>query len=1014
MAVPEQTPFIEYTANGTTTVYPLTFDCDKSEYLIVSLDGEEAPVGSWTLTGGSITFNSAPANGVLITIERNTPFRRTTEYQSYNNSFRPSPVNKDFDLIWWKLQELGYRDQVIWLALVKEIADRIAGDDNLQNQINTIDEWLANLQQNVNENTNDIAQLVTDLSKEIADRIANDEALKEMFLAMMDEAINEGTINALAVTHVDSLEALEGVTNVWDGRTIYIKDLGNYRYDALTASWVKAYQDSDNVMDGSETQKQINNKTIQYVDSISELRLLNPRKDGQEVFLVQHTSEGRGAGWFVWDAFDTQIDNNGTIVKRDGVVVGSWKRRFTTLKTDDFGLHEATGDTTAILQLIDSLADTIVVNNGEYLISDFKPSKKYIFEDNAWFKTNTTATSNGVIAQTGLKMIRPKIKHNVSVAPTDGDYGNAIRIGTYRQANDLTVSVHDVVIDASEIQLINTTNVGQGIEILGNAYDVTISRPIIKGKGFGIICHWGGDVGEDGHSSTVTYSYHPHDIKIIDPEFYSTATDATGRMQTGLILSACYDVEVTNIKSDGVATTLYNFVGDVYNQVAVDRDKDKVCTNVKIDGVNIDNFVDGSTPVQAIGYSATVRTAQGMTIAIDDDQYMQMSMKGIVITSRNAANTSDLILVSGVKNVDFEAEIVGVEHDGRFARIQANQDCSIKITGSSKRGFINRGNHNTDITVNSVYKTKSRVPSERGMEIQSYEFVTSSFNAPQGSTSLSFSVATTTLLYKGSLVLKNNIPVGQVTKTAYFESGVVNTVQIDGLSEAITTSDAVKILRANDGCVVTGVIANYYNNVYGTNPVGTIIQSKLYGGYNGNIMFDGAYLINVDITDCKLEKVGLENSSMSCVDITVDSATVRGLRINDNKFDQNLTNPKANQRIYIDTKNHSGVTISRNIASPCLSSIPVNIKPSTAPGYKQQAQIFANSFGDVNTTVATAYSGFYVGNTYTGFVRTNYPSSGVWNVGDRLLKENAVIGQTQGWICTTGGASPSWTPLANI
>lgn len=225
MAVPEQTPFIEYTANGTTTVYPLTFDCDKSEYLIVSLDGEEAPVGSWSLSGGSITFNSAPANGVLITIERNTPFRRTTEYQSYNNSFRPSPVNKDFDLIWWKLQELGYRDQVIWLALVKEIADRIAGDTNLQNQINTIDEWLDNLQQNVNENTSDIAQLVTDLSKEIADRIANDEALKEMFLAMMDEAINEGTINALAITHVECIADLINITNVWDGRTVYVKSV---------------------------------------------------------------------------------------------------------------------------------------------------------------------------------------------------------------------------------------------------------------------------------------------------------------------------------------------------------------------------------------------------------------------------------------------------------------------------------------------------------------------------------------------------------------------------------------------------------------------------------------------------------------------------------------------------------------------------------------------------------------------------------------------------------------------
>lgn len=259
MSVPVQTPSKEYIANGTTTAFPLEFNCDKAEYLIVTLNGEDAPVGSWTLANDTVTFNVAPPNGVVVNLERNTPFQRTTNYQLYDNSFRPSAVNKDFDLIWWKLQELGYRDQVIWLALVKEIADRIAGDDNLQNQINTIDEWLANLQQNVNENTSDIAQLVTDLSKEIADRIANDEALKEMFLAMMDEAINEGTINALAITHVDSLEALEAIANVWDGRTVYVKDLGHYEYDSDTTTWVKVYQDADNVRDGDQTQKEINN-----------------------------------------------------------------------------------------------------------------------------------------------------------------------------------------------------------------------------------------------------------------------------------------------------------------------------------------------------------------------------------------------------------------------------------------------------------------------------------------------------------------------------------------------------------------------------------------------------------------------------------------------------------------------------------------------------------------------------------------------------------------------------------
>lgn len=272
MAVQTQTPFKEYVANGITTVFPLEFDCDKSEFLIVSLDGNEAPLGTWTLFNNTVTFNAAPANGVSVTFERNTPYQRTNDYQSYNNSFRPAPVNKDFDLIWWKLQELGYRDQVIWLALIKEISDRIEGDENLQDQINTIDEWLANLQQNVNENTNDIAQLVADLSREIADRITGDQILKDLFLSMIDEAINEGTINALAITHLDSLSALEGVTNVWDGRTIYIKDLGNYRYDALTTSWVKAYQDADNVRYGSKTQKQVNDDQTLFNDKYNKFK----------------------------------------------------------------------------------------------------------------------------------------------------------------------------------------------------------------------------------------------------------------------------------------------------------------------------------------------------------------------------------------------------------------------------------------------------------------------------------------------------------------------------------------------------------------------------------------------------------------------------------------------------------------------------------------------------------------------------------------------------------------------
>nr|WP_228287599.1 hypothetical protein [Acinetobacter pittii] len=216
MSVPAQTPSKEYIANGTTTAFPLEFNCDKAEYLIVTLNGEDAPVGSWTLANDTVTFNVAPLNGVVVNLERNTPFQRTTNYQLYDNSFRPSAVNKDFDLIWWKLQELGYRDQVIWLALIKEISDRTNGDIELQNQINTIE-------QQVDLNTQDIAKLITDLSQEIADRITGDKYLKDMFLSMMDEAINEGTINALAITTVESIDALLSLSNVWAGRTVHVK-----------------------------------------------------------------------------------------------------------------------------------------------------------------------------------------------------------------------------------------------------------------------------------------------------------------------------------------------------------------------------------------------------------------------------------------------------------------------------------------------------------------------------------------------------------------------------------------------------------------------------------------------------------------------------------------------------------------------------------------------------------------------------------------------------------------------
>ncbi|QXR26969.1 hypothetical protein [Acinetobacter junii] len=131
MAVPVQTPFIEYVANGVTTNFSLGFDCENQSHLIVTVDDIEPIVGSWSLSVGAVVFNSAPISGSKIIIKRNSPFERDRDFQLYDQSFRPPAVNLDLDRIWRKLQELGVMD---WL-----LSNRI---DDLKNYVDDRDDEL--------------------------------------------------------------------------------------------------------------------------------------------------------------------------------------------------------------------------------------------------------------------------------------------------------------------------------------------------------------------------------------------------------------------------------------------------------------------------------------------------------------------------------------------------------------------------------------------------------------------------------------------------------------------------------------------------------------------------------------------------------------------------------------------------------------------------------------------------------------------------------------------------------
>ncbi|WP_151732177.1 tail fiber domain-containing protein [Acinetobacter ursingii] len=187
MAVPEQTPYKEYTANGVTTSFPLEFDCDNQDHLIVTVNGIEPEKGQWSLIDGAVVFSIAPASQAKIIIQRDTPLERNINYQTTNNSFRPQPVNKDFDRIWWKLQELWLQVTLLWGAL-----------------------------------NNKVSALWSALLKETQDRINGDLAIRTWVGILLNNIVDSGLVSAIAVTTVESVDDLQYLTK-WEGRTIFVK-----------------------------------------------------------------------------------------------------------------------------------------------------------------------------------------------------------------------------------------------------------------------------------------------------------------------------------------------------------------------------------------------------------------------------------------------------------------------------------------------------------------------------------------------------------------------------------------------------------------------------------------------------------------------------------------------------------------------------------------------------------------------------------------------------------------------
>ena len=86
-SVVEQTPYNQYIGNGVATVYPYEFQLLSADDLVVTIDDVLIPPSDFVLSGvgvqagGSVTFNTAPANLSDVLLSRVIALQRDVDYQ---------------------------------------------------------------------------------------------------------------------------------------------------------------------------------------------------------------------------------------------------------------------------------------------------------------------------------------------------------------------------------------------------------------------------------------------------------------------------------------------------------------------------------------------------------------------------------------------------------------------------------------------------------------------------------------------------------------------------------------------------------------------------------------------------------------------------------------------------------------------------------------------------------------------------------------------------------------------
>ena len=769
-------------------------------------------------------------------------------------------------------------------------------------------------------------------------------------------------------------------------------------------------------------------------------------QDGADITLPNQALRDEATGeYYRWDgALPKHVDAGSTPDTSGGVGPGKWLSigdsllrsalinkvidgnnkaygtLYRTLKYFGAAGDGVTDDTAALLAADAysiSSGEPIRVTNGVYKILNASIGGHYIFDSGAWLVNETLgATDNMLISKPTLKLHGWNARVGCIAWPTSGNYGNALLIGGYYQPADDSGLIHDI--EVYDFTIVGTTTAfsGQAMEGLGNIDGVKVKRGKCIGQGTGMLFHWGGDVDlSNPHTGTVTYSHHPRNIEVEDVKFLSS--DGVTPRAIGLYFSACYNVRANNIYGERCPALISAKPGDVYDQVAVARDKGKVHTNIDIRNcysrLPPDN---GSAMIAITGVPDTYRTSSTRLSSLDPAAPSEITAENITVDLGTATYTNPMVLVRGAKNVKGSFNVVGGKSTVTpWALIDYTVKSNIRFSGSCPGGVRGRG-FSSSISEHAQHCDESVTYSASMVGFNPQTFtqtgITLQSAVAVGNTSVSVQATADSIIFYGAMLYSGSVYIGKVTRTTWLTAGVTNTIPVTRSISAVSSGSAITSHLTSEGLKVTGTISGFMYCVQSTNTWGIDFSLNVERGYRGGILCDGTYCRSAKFSG-SYDGVGWEDGAAVNANIHVTATTVRNVTINGCRFDADETNPTIDNHVLVSTTDHAGVIISENTGT-VPSAVAFSISNSTVAEAYSMQQIYGNHINGLQAPVATA-TGMYVGGYFRGVVRNNaVPTTGYWNVGDKVDRPSISTGGQEGWACLAAGVPGTWNGYGSV